>query len=179
VALICELIAFAGRGEGLAGARACPNRSVVGPSGKAQGVTPTADSGEEMALGISAQVVGLDFDDGAFINFSVRDVTAANQLAQPCSGKTVVLVVIGDHCALPDDPHSQHLAVMIVARQNQRLRGFGTGGDYAQESVVPCVPDFDVVFAHLVCSYVPGTYKGRGMLSFVLRGCPYFRPPGT
>ena len=44
-----------GRTEGLAGARACPNRS-VSPPGELQGIGPSANAGKEMALRESPEV---------------------------------------------------------------------------------------------------------------------------
>jgi len=54
---------FAGDAEWLAGATTCPNRSVIGPSGATQGNAPSADAGKEVALVVSAQVVGADIND--------------------------------------------------------------------------------------------------------------------
>lgn len=51
VPLVSKPAAFACRAEGLARARAGPDRPVVGPSGAAQGVGPDADAGEEVDLG--------------------------------------------------------------------------------------------------------------------------------
>jgi hypothetical protein len=48
-----------------------PNRSVIGPSGEAQGVAPHSDSSEEMALAESSEVIGLDFFDASLINFAI------------------------------------------------------------------------------------------------------------
>jgi hypothetical protein len=50
-------LAAAGCAEWLAGARACPNRSVIWPAGKPEGEGPSADPGEEVALTIGPQVV--------------------------------------------------------------------------------------------------------------------------
>jgi hypothetical protein len=49
------------RTEGLAGAATGPNRSVVIPSGESEGVAPAPDPGEEVALGESSEVGGMDF----------------------------------------------------------------------------------------------------------------------
>jgi hypothetical protein len=45
--------------EGLAGARAGPDGHVVWPTGKPQRVRPSADPGEEVALGVSVKVVSM------------------------------------------------------------------------------------------------------------------------
>jgi hypothetical protein len=44
-------------------AGAGPDGTVVGPSGEAQREAPAADAGEEMALGVAAQVVGQNIDN--------------------------------------------------------------------------------------------------------------------
>jgi hypothetical protein len=56
--------------EGLTGAGACPDGSIIGPSGEAQGVTPAADPGEEVALRVSHKVDWVDFGDASFIDIS-------------------------------------------------------------------------------------------------------------
>jgi hypothetical protein len=63
---------FARRAETGAGAGTCPDRSVVGPSGESERVAPDANSGEEMALGISQKVCWLDILDAPFIHVSGR-----------------------------------------------------------------------------------------------------------
>ena len=54
VAFVLLRESFACIAEWLAGARACPNRSICWPSGKLQGKAPSADSGKEMTLDESA-----------------------------------------------------------------------------------------------------------------------------
>jgi hypothetical protein len=48
---VCKPLAFSCGAETGARTASRPNRSVIGPSGEAQGVTPDSDAGEEMALG--------------------------------------------------------------------------------------------------------------------------------
>jgi hypothetical protein len=86
---------FAGRAERLAGTRACPNRSSVGPSGDSQGEGPPADAGEEMLLSESGKLMRFDFLNVALVYFTGRDVTLFDQLAEPCCGLRIVLVVVG------------------------------------------------------------------------------------
>lgn len=59
VAGIVDALAFACRAERLAGTGTGPDRTVGGPSGKFEGEAPSADSGKEMALGVSGQFIGL------------------------------------------------------------------------------------------------------------------------
>jgi hypothetical protein len=63
VALIVAATLLARGAEGLAGATTCPNRSVIGPSCKSQGVGPSADTGEEMALLVSSEIVSSNIDN--------------------------------------------------------------------------------------------------------------------
>ena len=56
VALVFDAFALTGGAERLAGAASGPDGPVVGPSGEAEGVAPDADAGEEVALGVTAQV---------------------------------------------------------------------------------------------------------------------------
>jgi hypothetical protein len=59
--------------EGLTGATACPYGSVVRPSGESKGKRPATNSGEEMALGVSLKVGGVECLDVSFINVSLGD----------------------------------------------------------------------------------------------------------
>jgi hypothetical protein len=97
VSLIVAATLLAGRAEGLAGARACPNRSVIRPSCESQGVAPSADAGEEVALCVAAQVVGLNIDDAALVNVPGCDVSGCDEVSEPLSGIGVDFVVINRH----------------------------------------------------------------------------------
>jgi hypothetical protein len=70
-----------GCAEGLAGATARPNRSVVGPSGKAQGVTPATKSREEMALNKSGNVTGSNILDAPCVYFTLGNMPRVYQIA--------------------------------------------------------------------------------------------------
>lgn len=93
--LICAATLGSGDAERLAGARTRPNRSVIGNSGESQGVGPTADAGEKVALSESSQVIWLNLGDAAFINVARSDQSALDQHAQPCRGVPIELVVVG------------------------------------------------------------------------------------
>jgi hypothetical protein len=56
VALVFDALALTGGAEGLAGAASGPDGLGVIPSGEAEGTGPNADPGEEVALGVAAQV---------------------------------------------------------------------------------------------------------------------------
>jgi hypothetical protein len=99
VAFVIARRALAGGAEGLAGAGTGPNRSVVGPSGEAQGDAPPADPGEEMALVISGEIVEPHVDDAALVNVAGSDMALSNEVSEPLRGIGVVLVVVGGHDA--------------------------------------------------------------------------------
>jgi hypothetical protein len=58
--LVIKPAAFTCRAERLARATSCPDRLIVGPSGLSQGVTPDANSGKEVTLGVTNQLGRLD-----------------------------------------------------------------------------------------------------------------------
>ena len=63
VTFILKACSDAGRAERLAGAGAGPDFVIIGPAGKPEGVAPDPDSGEEMALPVSSQVVRSNIDN--------------------------------------------------------------------------------------------------------------------
>jgi len=73
-----------------------PNRSIIWPAGSAKGERPDADTGEEVALGVRAEVIGVHVLYGSFVDVARRDVPGGNQVAEPLGGVGVVLVVVGD-----------------------------------------------------------------------------------
>jgi hypothetical protein len=97
VALIVAATLGARGAEWLAGARTCPNRSVIWPSGEAQGETPPTDAGEEVALIEPSEVGGLHVNDASLVNDSGRDVASGDEVSEPGSGIGVDLVVVGRH----------------------------------------------------------------------------------
>jgi hypothetical protein len=97
VPLVIKPAAFACRGERLAWAGSGPHGTVIRPSGEPQGVGPSANAGEEMALGVASEVVGPHVCDRPLVNVAWGDVTGFNEVAEPLSGIGVNLVVVGDH----------------------------------------------------------------------------------
>lgn len=91
---ICEALAFAGCGEGLAGARARPNKS-LGPSCELEGQVPSADPGEEVAAVVAMEVGGLNFADVSLVNESGGDEPGSDEPSEPVGSECVVLVVVG------------------------------------------------------------------------------------
>jgi hypothetical protein len=70
---VVERFAFAGRAEWLARAGAGPDFAVVGPIGEPERIGPDTDSGEEMTLGVSGEVIGPNMFNWSFINESIGD----------------------------------------------------------------------------------------------------------
>lgn len=97
VPLVIKPSSLACRAERLARTGTSPNRSIICPSRRPQGMGPDADAGEEVALRESAQVAGVDILNTPFIHISRRDVAGFNQVAQPLGGCRVNLVVVGGH----------------------------------------------------------------------------------
>jgi hypothetical protein len=85
---------FARGAEGLAWAGACPNRSVIAPSGETQGDAPSSDAGEEVALCVSSEVICLHILDAALVDVACRDLPGRNEIAKPLRGVRVDLVII-------------------------------------------------------------------------------------
>jgi hypothetical protein len=81
MAFVCNAPPRTGCAEGLAGATACPNRSILGPSGEAQRATPTADSGEEVALGVPGKFACFNILDAPRIYFTLGNMPRLNQIA--------------------------------------------------------------------------------------------------
>jgi hypothetical protein len=98
--LVSKPSAFACRAERLAGARSCPDGSVVCPSCAAQGVRPHPNSCEEVTLGKSFKVVGGDIFYTPFIDHAVGNVALFDQFSQPRSSFLVKFVVVCGHCGL-------------------------------------------------------------------------------
>jgi hypothetical protein len=91
---ILEATLFPGCAEGLAGARARPNRSVGGPSCELKCIRPSPDPSEEVALLVSGEVGRLDELDVPLVNVSRWDGAVCDELAEPGGGEVVMLVVV-------------------------------------------------------------------------------------
>lgn len=97
VARVFEACLEAGDAEGPTGAGAGPNRSIICPAREAEAQAPEPDASEEMALGESSKVVGLDFLDAAVVDDPMGYDPLFDQVAQPRGLLAVVLVVVGGH----------------------------------------------------------------------------------
>lgn len=94
VAAVVEASLHAGDGERLTGARSCPDGPLVGPSCDAQSERPAADTGEEVALSVAGEIVGLHIDDAALVHVPWCDVPGGDEVSEPSGGVRVALVVI-------------------------------------------------------------------------------------
>nr|WP_231038802.1 hypothetical protein [Nitratidesulfovibrio oxamicus] len=92
--LVSKPNAFACRAERLTRTGAGPHRSVVGPSGKSQGIAPHPDTGKEVALVKPGKVSWNDIFNAPLIDFPGSNVPGLDEFAQPCSSEWVMLVVI-------------------------------------------------------------------------------------
>ena len=95
VAVVGGTCAFAGARERLARATSCPNRSVVGNSCESEGKRPSGDAGEEMALCVASQIVGLDVANVPLVNVARCDVSCGDEVSEPLRGIGIDLVVVG------------------------------------------------------------------------------------
>jgi hypothetical protein len=74
VPLVSKTSSFACRAERLARAGTGPNRSIIWPSGAAKGVGPHTDSGEKVALCVSAEVARSNILDAPFVHVTRCDM---------------------------------------------------------------------------------------------------------
>jgi hypothetical protein len=70
--------ALAGGGEGLAGAAAGEDGAVIGPSGEAERVAPAADAGEEVDLGVAAEILRGYVHDAPLVDVAGGDEPFVN-----------------------------------------------------------------------------------------------------
>jgi hypothetical protein len=99
VPVVIEAFSLSGGAEWLAGAGAGPDRSVVGPSCETEGIGPDADAGEEVALGVAAEVRSSHVPNGSVIYVTFRYQFTVDQVAQPLRGVGVYLVIVCGHHA--------------------------------------------------------------------------------
>jgi len=97
VPLVIKPSSLACRAERLARTGASPNRSVVAPSGRPEGMGPNANPGEKVALCETAQVAWVNIFNTPFIDIAWRDMASVDQVTQPLRSAWVYLVVVGGH----------------------------------------------------------------------------------
>ena len=100
--LVSKPISFACRAERLTGARACPNALIVSPSRPPQSEGPYPDSGKEMTLRKSSNIVWSHIFNTPFVNNSGRDMPRFNQVSQPLRRVGINLVIVCRH--IPSGP---------------------------------------------------------------------------
>src|ERR1035438_4712518 len=91
---VVERFAFAGRAEGLAGARPRPDFA-VSPSRKIEGVVPYCNSAEEMRSFESFEVFWPNRLNWSLIYFSIRDNSRLNEFSHPSAFVGIIVIVIG------------------------------------------------------------------------------------
>jgi hypothetical protein len=89
--------AFAGAGEGLAGATPGADRSLVRPAGEPERERPAANAGEEVFLLIRGDFMGLDVGNRSVVHPPRREQPVRDEFAQPRAALGIVVVVIGRH----------------------------------------------------------------------------------
>lgn len=77
-----------------------------------------------MALLESPEVVGLNVNDGSFIDFTRRDQIASDQVAEPLGGKRLNLVIVGGH-------RSPYPPLFVRQRRNEQQRQDCDGAAHA------------------------------------------------
>jgi hypothetical protein len=80
MASVCMALSLSSARKRLTGAASRPNGSVIWPASQAEGVAPTPNPGEEVALGVAAHVVGLHVFDAPLIHVSRGDVPSGDQI---------------------------------------------------------------------------------------------------
>src|SRR5258708_4170664 len=79
--------------EWLAGARACPNRS-VSPASELEGVGPASDAGEEVGLRVVAHIIRRDLLNRPLVYVARRQMSCRDQIAEPCADEGLGVVVV-------------------------------------------------------------------------------------
>jgi hypothetical protein len=77
--LVSKSNSFACRAERLAGARACPNWSAIGPSCESERVTPSSDTREEMALSVSGEFGRFNIINAPCVYVTICNMSASNE----------------------------------------------------------------------------------------------------
>jgi hypothetical protein len=93
VAFVRLASARSGSGDRLAGTTTCPNRPICWPSGHCKGERPSADSGEQVNLGVSSEFIGVEFLNRGFAHVARGQVALFDEFPQPCRGVLVNVVV--------------------------------------------------------------------------------------
>lgn len=98
-------------------------------------MAPPADAGEEMALVIAFEVVGVDIHDAPFVNVAWRDMAGGDKVAQPLRGVRIELVVVGGHNQSPTIQSALSAHFRERSRQRFAMRNrFKSGNPFIQRS---------------------------------------------
>ena len=90
--LVSASALFAGGGEGLAGGRACPNKS-VSPAREIEGVSPSADARKKVSVLKSGEVVGLEVGDASLIDGAAGNSSNCLEVSEPLGAVRVIVIV--------------------------------------------------------------------------------------
>jgi hypothetical protein len=123
VALVGVTLALARARKRLTGTGACPDAGDTFESCPPQGEGPASDPGEEVALVVLGEFIGIHLQNAAAVNVTSRQLASRDQLAQPGAGARVVIVVV-DHRSHPSSAartassvrHSTHLPAAMCSR---------------------------------------------------------------
>jgi len=94
---------FACLRERLARTGAGPEGPFVSPASKSSCNGPEATAGKEVALGVAAEVVGVDDLDRSGVDVAWHDDATSDEFTQDVCGSFVVLVVVGADIHAPSD----------------------------------------------------------------------------
>lgn len=95
VSLVGVAFLLARRRVGLAGTRASPDGSIIGPSSQSKSEGPSADAREEVDLRERFEVGRVNFGDATLIDFTLRNQTINHQFPKPSGSAGIELVEVG------------------------------------------------------------------------------------
>jgi hypothetical protein len=85
---------LSGCAEGLTGATPGPDGSVGWPPSELEGVGPSPDPGEEVAVLVCEEGIRSDVGDGSRVDGAIREYSLVAQLLEPCRTERVSVVVV-------------------------------------------------------------------------------------
>jgi hypothetical protein len=94
MASVCCPETFACNREGLAGRRPAPDRPVLRPPCETQGVGPSENAAEEVALGEASEVIRGNVSDASFVDFAIWHQSRLDEVPRPFAAVRVNVVVV-------------------------------------------------------------------------------------
>ena len=95
VPFVRRAFALAGGAEWLTWTASGPKGFIVWPSCESGCVSPPPQPGEEMALGVSDEIDGMDIGNTPFVDIAGGNVTRSDKISQPLGCVGINLVVVG------------------------------------------------------------------------------------